>query len=215
MRPHVRLHTRHRSVLIKLLRISVISFVLNTSCNNQYTGITPYEVRSVWWPISATWFRQVLRDFGDSDPYFHPCGPLLRPWCSTSNPVQWHELWDHRIEAFDTLFSKKKREALDIQSAHLLRWWIEDWSRSSDRVTVKSVSRMIRTVDPCIGRPRSLAMGELCRLYCALGILGQGFCTFDVNVTFASNKGRSLHNDLNLGRPLSRKAKLALSQLIG
>jgi len=112
MRPHVRLHTRHRSVLIKLLRISVISFVLNTSCNNQYTGITPYEVRSVWWPISATWFRQVLRDFGDSDPYFHPCGPLLRPWCSTSNPVQWHELWDHRIEAFDTLFSKKKEKLL-------------------------------------------------------------------------------------------------------
>ena len=113
-----------------------------------------------------------------------------------------------------THYFQKKREALDIQSAHLLRWWIEDWSRSSDRVTVKSVSRMIRTVDPCIERPRSLAMGELCRLYCALGILGQGFCAFDVNVTFASNKGRSLHNDLNLGRPLSRKAKLALSQLI-
>jgi len=197
MRPHVRLHTRHRSVLIKLLRISVISFVLNTSCNNQYTGITPYEVRSVWWPISATWFRQVLRDFGDSDPYFHPCGPLLRLWCSTSNPVQWHELWDHRIEA------------LDIQSAHLLRWWVEDWSRSSDRVTVKSVSRMIRTDDPCIERPRSLARGELCRLYCALGILGQGFCAFDVNVTLHLIKGALCTMIFNLGRPLVQKGKVS------
>ena len=109
MRPHVRLHTRHRSVLIKLLRISVISFVLNTSCNNQYTGITPYEVRSVWWPISATWFRQVLRDFGDNE--------SMTPYCDMNC-----EITGSKLLTFSQLICSGGGSRIDPDHLIGLRW---------------------------------------------------------------------------------------------